>query len=574
MNVTDFDDVLAPIIARAEHDPEWPGVVLIAEDGSRQTITAAALVAEISAFAANLSASGLRRGDVLVLVLAHSRELLAAFFGAMWLGAVPTIFAGYTAERLDADIYQRRLAALLRSSHARAVLTVPERLELLREVAAPVGAAVWNCAALAGDGSGRQAPPREVLATDTIAFLQYTSGSGGVQKGIAHSHRTLLRYIEGKQRSHIPMLIDEVIVSWLPLYHDLGLMTGLLTPQVVGAHTVLMSPLHWVRDPKILFQAITDFRGTLCCMPNFAFNHCARMIRDRDLEGIDLSSLRALICGGEPVRVESQDAFLARFRDCGFREEAFCTGYGMAEVVEAATVTVPSRRPNVDWISAAALQRGQARPTERAADGAVSIVSCGRALPGTRVRIVDDSGGDVAERTIGEIAISSDYLLAGYYHQPELSEQLCRDGWFMSGDLGYLAGGELYLTGRRKDLIIVKGRNIAAEDVERLADDVAGLSPGRAVAFGIPDPGLGSERIVLVVEPMRGSSEEELRAADHALRRRVVEALDVILGDLRIVERGWIIKTSSGKFARPENRQKYLGQFAVGQRSDEPGSAE
>jgi acyl-CoA synthetase (AMP-forming)/AMP-acid ligase II len=372
----------------------------------------------------------------------------------------------------------------------------------------------------------------------------------------------VLHYLEAKR--HQPYRTDDVVVTWLPLYHDLGLMSGLLAPQVYGIRTVLMSPLHWVRDPKILLAAITEFGGTMTYMPNFALNHSVRGIRERDLDGIDLSSCHALVLGGEPVRAPSLRAFAERFGPHGFSASAFRTGYGMAEVVEAATVSMPGTAPPVDWIDLAALQRdGRAVSVAPESAGAVALVSCGRALPGTELRIVNDAGAGLPERRCGEVIIRSLSMLREYLGRGDLSAETIRDGWLHSGDLGYLAGDQLYVMGRKKDVIIVGGKNVHPDDLERIADDVPGLHPGRTVAFGVADDRLGSEFIVMVCETAGEVSPERCGEIERDLRRRVVQEMDVALGEVRFVGRGWVIKTSSGKNARPDNRAKYLREFRL-----------
>jgi acyl-CoA synthetase (AMP-forming)/AMP-acid ligase II len=331
----------------------------------------------------------------------------------------------------------------------------------------------------------------------------------------------------------------------------------------VGCRTVLMSPLHWVRQPAILLQAMHEYGGTVCYMPNFALNHCVRGMRERDSTGLDLRRWKLLLLGGEPVRADSMRAFVERFAPYGFRESALRAGYGLAEMVEGVT-SGHTGPPNVDWISVAALQRhARAEPAAPKAAGAISFVSCGVPKDGAELRIVGADGAPLPERAVGEIEVRCEYRMHGYHRRPDLTRASFRDGWFRSGDRGYRIGDELYVVGRISDLIIVGGRNLAPEEIETIAEQVPGVLPGRTVAFGVPDERSGTERVILVCESAQPDDREQGLALERELRRAITQALEITLGEVRVVERGWIIKTSSGKKARRDNREKYVREFGA-----------
>jgi acyl-CoA synthetase (AMP-forming)/AMP-acid ligase II len=552
--------LLEPWIERVragDGGPESNGVlVFVGEDGVEETITAERLLTEVLARRRGLEALRLRQGDVAVIALGHSFELIASFLACIHGGIAPTIASAYVGAAQPIDAHVKRVKLLSDIAAAAAVIAAPGHAAALRKV----GCRVVDTEEI-GAGVGAAASELPLPVLNDIAFIQYTSGTGGRPKAIAHRHDTLLRYIESKRRAQ-PIGSDEVIVSWLPLYHDLGLMSGLLTPLVLGVKTVLLSPFHWVRSPGILLRAIHTHHGTLCFLPNFALNHCALAIRERELDGIDLSSWRALVCGAELVRADSIEMFTTRFAACGFRPEAMRAGYGMAETVEGSTVTPPGRPPRVDRVGLEALElERRAVPVAPANTRSRALVSCGAPMPGVSVRIVGSDGHELPDRCVGEVAVCGDFVLAGYHRQPEQSAASLRDGWFHTGDLGYVAEGELFVTGRKNDLIIVGGRNIQPEEIENLADEVPGLRPGRSVAFGVSDAAAGSERIVVVAELAAEADGGAQLAIARELRRRTVQGLNAVLGDVRLVEKGWIIKTSSGKHARPANREKYLQQF-------------
>jgi len=339
----------------------------------------------------------------------------------------------------------------------------------------------------------------------------------------------------------------------------MGLIAGFILPIVQGVPLVLMSPFHWVRDPQILLRAIDEHRGTLCWLPNFAYSFLATRVRRSALVGLDLSSLRAAINCSEPVRDDSHRAFLDRYQTFGLREHALQTCYAMAENTFAVTQSDLERPPRVDRIERAALLEQQRALPARADAPAVTMVSCGAPIPGTEVRVVDTQRQDVGERQVGEIALRSDCMLTGYYRRPDATAEALADGWFFTGDLGYLADGELYITGRMKDLIIVGGKNIYPQDIEHAINDVPGVHPGRTVAFGVFNDALGTEDIAVVCEVETGDSAAH-DAIAREIRARIATTTDTMAHYVHLVEPMWLLKTSSGKIARGANRDKFIAE--------------
>ena len=486
-------------------------------------------------------------------MLQHSLDLIYSFWGAALLGAIPSIFPFLT-EKLDPDLYRLRVKLLVEHSAAKAVVTYPDNYAPLADLLSGTNSLLLSTA----DDPGISFDSGHVnldIVPDDIALLQHSSGSTGLQKGVALSHRAVLRQIEAYGQSiQLDPEVD-VIVSWLPLYHDMGLIAGFVMPIVAGAHLVLMSPFDWVRQPSMLLDAFHQYRGTLCWLPNFAYNLIARTLRPK--EGWDLSSWRAAINCSEPVYDESHQLFLEKLAPYGLRANTLAASYAMAENTFAVTQTPLGAAPRVDTVEIAAIQeRGEAKP----AVTGKRFVSCGLPIESVELRILDESGNLLEERRVGEIALRSEFMLSGYYKRPDLTEKaITKDGWYLTGDMGYLAEGELYITGRKKDLIIVGGKNIYPQDIEAIANRTSGIRPGRAVAFGVLDERLGSEKIVVVCEAAEGGDQA---AAETELRAAIVKETEVTLGDLRFVPRGWIVKTSSGKHARNDNREKYLREFA------------
>ncbi len=602
-----------------------PAIITVATGREPQVISRRAFGAAARAVAARLGGLGIGPGDLLVIAHTQNLESIYAFWGALLAGAVPSMFPTLT-EKLDPDVYMSSMAELARLSGVAAVLTTDEFAPALRGV---VASPVYGSAELAADGAwptadGRRrtadrrppaAPipnskdleptslrPRSAVggrpSSSAVAFLQHSSGTTGLQKGVALSHAAVLNQLAAYSDA-LELKERDVIVSWLPLYHDMGLIAGFLLPLVQGVPLVLMSPFDWVAHPALLLRAIHDHGGTLCWLPNFAYNHCARAIRRRDSEGLSLATMRLFVNCSEPVRHDSHQLFLERFAANGARPEMLGVSYAMAENTFAVTQTPPDRPATIDIVEGASLDSsGYAKPTYwgqvgKRTDGparmaeldsgerdipflsvdyaksgvglhqdARALVSCGPPIPGTEVRVRGDDGRPLPDRRVGEIAIRSNCLLTGYYRRPDL-QPFDAEGWYLTGDMGYLAEGELYVVGRRKELIINAGKNIYPADIEAVVNDVPGVKVGRAVAFGVADAAEGTELVAVVAETTATDTAER-RAIDRAIRREVARRAMVTVSYVHLVGPKWLLKTSSGKIARAANREKW--RLEVGQK--------
>ncbi|MEW5871683.1 MAG: AMP-binding protein [Chloroflexota bacterium] len=546
---------------RALHQPEQLALLFIDEDGSRQAITAARLYQGAWDYAAALQVAGVTPNELVILVLPHSMQLVDAFWGALLLGAIPAIYP-YLTPKLDVGVYQQRVRAAVTQSQAGAVVTYPE-------FKAPLQALLQgaSCRVLAWDelSTGQNTAPGALPVPpgdgDRLAILLHTSGSSGVPKGVPFSHRQVLDHAQALGQA-VAIQTDDVIVSWLPLHHDMGMIAGLLMPLVHGVPVVLMSPFYWIRSPIMLLRAVHEYQGTLTWMPNFAYNYITRSVRQRDLDGLDLSSWRMLINAAEPVRYDSHQIFLQRFAPLGLRPSALGSAYGMTEE-GGVTVSPPGVVAPVDWVELRSLQEERcAVPVEPAAPGSTPIVSCGVPMPGVQIRIVDEQGSDLPERRVGEVVIHSSFLFRGYYRRPDLTNKVLRGGWYATADMGYLAGGHLYLCGRKTDMIIASGKNLYPQDLEAIADGVPGVYPGRTVALGVINESLGTEEIVLVCELRQPLPPAEKFEVERLLRRRVVQEIDIAPAEVHLLdETGWVLKTPAGKVARAANKEKYLSNL-------------
>ena len=559
--MTNFSQVL---YQSAQEAPDQAALRLLYSRQPEQTLTYSDLWRVSAAYASALAEAGIQPGEVVILILNHGPGLAASFFGAVLRGAVPSIMPFLT-EKLLPEQYRAALAALFEITAPAAVITYADfvdEVQAARGNSSVRAVLVSEQIPLAADEIASGVLAGLERSPDDIVLLQHSSGTTGLQKGVALSQRAVFNQLESYGRA-LHLNGQDVIVSWLPLYHDMGLIAGFILPILKRIPLVLISPFDWVRAPYRLLQAISSYRGTLCWLPNFAYNFCAQKIRDRDLEGVDLSSLRAVINCSEPMHWKSHALFLERFQPYGLRASALATCYAMAENVFAVTQGGIDTLVVIDNIDQAAFLNEQIALPANAGAPALMMLSAGQPVGNSRLRVVDAQGNNLPERQIGEIALQSDCMLSGYYHRPDLTEKAFIDGWYLTGDLGYLAESELYVTGRKKDLIIVGGKNIYPQDLERLAGEVEGIYPGRVVAFGVFNEQAGTEDVVLIAESDLPEDESRQRLALE-IRQHITRGSDIALRYVQVVDRNWLIKTSSGKIARRANRQRYLDEFAGG----------
>lgn len=503
------------------------------------------------------AAHGLEAGDRVVIILQHSIDIYTAFLGALLGGFVPAMFA-FPSPKHSETAYFTTIGDLIDSAAPRLLVVYPELGNRLFDIG-NLGSQVKILFPADASMIGGIKHIKPVLQPDDIAFLQYSSGTTGLKKGVAISHRALLWQIEAYS-STLSLRDDDVIVSWLPLYHDMGLIACLFLPFVKKIPLVAMSPFDWVRRPAMLLDALTQYRGTLCWLPNFAYNFLASNIQDEGIRQFKLSHVRGVVNCSEPLMTESHQLFMERFASCGLRPEALAVSYAMAENTFAVTsggFGVPLVEDVVDGIAFA--RTGEAIPAGLAVNNADTrrFVSSGRPLPHTEIRIINVDGASLGERQIGEIAIRSPSLLSEYYHNTDATSAAIRSGWLHTGDLGYLTKGELFVTGRKKDLIIVGGQNIYPHDVETIVNKVPGVYPGRCVALGVRNKDTGTENLVILAEVDSDARKpEDDIVAD--IYNAVASTTDAVPSDIRLLPHMWLVKSSSGKIARQANLERYL----------------
>jgi fatty-acyl-CoA synthase len=545
--------VFAPVLEHARAKPDQPFLVLELASGVH-VLTYRELVERAQRYAAVFRRRGVAPDDLVGFMLVTHAALAPAFLGAILAGAVPSLFPAVTAKQ-DPNLFWsshrqvfRRLAPALIATDAANHRAASEHLA---EFASRI---VDLDAELSPEGI----EPGLVSTRSATAFLQHSSGTTGLKKGVMLSHRAVLDSTAALAYA-LDLSPDDVIVSWLPLYHDMGLIGCFVLPMLCGLTTVHLNPLEWALRPQSLLDAIARHRGTLCWMPNFGFHHIMRTTRGEPRW--DLSSLRALIDCSEPCKPETLRQFRARFAGCGLTPATLQVSYAMAENVFGVTQTDIHAEPRT-LVARADLHATEGRiAAPEPGQPSVEFVSAGPPIPGTRVSIVDASGRALPDRSVGQIAITSPYLFSGYYGMPTPAEKF-RDGWYMTGDLGFMDGGEVFVCGRVDDLLIINGRNIYAHDVEYAINKHTTVKPGRCIAIAPYNPRLGSQSLVLIAEL------DDLSApARQQLIRAAQTVIETEFGttafDVHVTGPGWLIKTTSGKISREGNAKKYLAERPI-----------
>jgi acyl carrier protein len=527
----------------------------VLEDGSAPL----ALTYRDLAEAAKESAQGLIGrdivpGDRIALMLPTGRDFFVAFFAILYAGAVPVpIYPPMRMSQLEEHL--RRQAAILRNAGARILITVPEARGAAAVLQAQVESltAVESVAGLSPRGAAGGLP---VTREADTALIQYTSGSTGDPKGVVLSNANLLANIRAIGQAMEASSAD-TFVSWLPLYHDMGLIGAWLGCLYFAAPLYVMSPLSFLMHPESWLQAIHKYRATLSAAPNFAYELCLNKIDDAGLEGLDLSSLRMALNGAEPVSVPTLRRFAERFGRYGFRPEAMTPVYGLAENSVGLAFPPMGRVPVIGRVDREALStRGIAEPANEGTAHPAEIVSCGLPLPGNEIRIVDELGYELGERHEGRLEFRGPCATSGYFRNEAKTRELIRGGWLDSGDRAYMAGGEVYITGRIKDIIIRAGRHIYPQEIEEAIAAIPGFRKGCAAVFGTADRASGTERVVVVAETRE--TDPSARAALQARAQEVAASIagtppdEIVLAPPRTVP-----KTSSGKIRRSAAKELY-----------------
>ncbi len=546
--------LLQVLEAHCTAHPDRAHVQLSGTDDDTPPLTYDDLWHGAQAIAAGLGELGIGSGQAVATMLPTCADFFYCFFGALIAGAVPVPLYPPAPSGHLVDHVMRQ-AAILRNARA-PILVAPTEIGRFCQL---VQAQVESLTHIVAPDDLRRSGARPMwpdLAPEAPALVQYTSGSTGDPKGVVLSHANLVANIHGLAHA-IRATPDDVVVNWLPLYHDMGLIGHWLGSLTYGCPMICIPPLRFMARPSRWLRAITQHGGTLSAAPNFAFEMCATRLRDADLADIDLSSWRMAGTGAEAVSGVTIDKFNRRFADHGFDPRAMTPMYGLAENAVAVTITPLQRGPRIDRIDRAALARkGRAQPSSARDASALDIVSCGVPIAGHQVRVVGSGGSEAGDREVGRIQFCGPSATAGYYRAPDKTAALFDDGWVNTGDLGYIADGELFITGREKDIIVRAGRNLYPDEIETAIGNIDGVRKGRVAVFAVSSVASGTEKLVVLAETRkRDRAAREILAGE--VRRVVTSHAELPPDDIVLAQPGTVLKTNNGKIRRAACRQLY-----------------
>ncbi len=521
---------------------------------SEQEIAYGAIRRRAARCASRLAEHGLQPGQAVAIMLPTGCDYLYSFFGILMAGGIPVpLYPPARPGQIEEHL--RRHVGILENCRAAMLITIPEAKTvalLLRSQVVSLRQVLMPAELSGGDAGFAPLPARP----GDIAFIQYTSGSTGNPKGVVLTHANLVANIRAMGAA-VQADASDVFVSWLPLYHDMGLIGAWFAALYLGFPTVLMSPLAFLSHPSRWLWAIHRHRGTLSGGPNFSYELCLKRIEARELEGLDLSCWRYAFNGAEPVSPGTLAAFSQRFGRYGLRANALQPVYGLAEASVGLCFPAPDTPYRIDRIERAVFQdRGVARPAAPGEPNALELPGCGRVIAAHQLRVVDAAGVELADRHEGRLQFKGPSATSGYFRNPEQTKKLFAGDWLDTGDLAYVAAGELFISGRAKDVIIRGGRNLYPYELEQAVGTLPGVRKGCVAVFGSIDPANGTERVVVLAE----TRETEAGALD-ALRRSINErAIDLIgmpADDIVLAPPHTVLKTSSGKIRRASSREYY-----------------
>jgi fatty-acyl-CoA synthase len=563
LDVSGVDTLVDLLLIYGEKSPQKPHVFFQKEDGQEEVVTYGRVLESALRVATGLRERGLKPTETVAIMLPTTPDFFYAFYGVLLAGGVPVpIYPPFRMHMLEA--YAKTEARILRNAEVRMLITFDEaeNLSRLLQGFVPSLKEVMTVPRL----MHHQALTSPILAkADDHAFIQYTSGSTNDPKGVLLTHQNLISNISAYGKA-IQVNETDVAVSWLPLYHDFGLIGSWLGSLYHGVPLILMTPFSFLNHPARWLWAIHYHRGSLTGAPNFAYELCVRKVEHGQLEGLDLSSWRVAANGAEKVYPKTLEAFAKKFERYGFKAESLMPVYGLAESTVGLAIPPLNRGFHIDTVDRKAFEEDRKAVPSTDSKNTLEFAGCGMAIEGHAMRIVDDAGQVLPERSVGNVQFKGPSNMKGYYNNPAATAAIYNDGWLSAGDMGYLVDGEIFITGRRKDLIIKAGRNLYPAEIEELVGNVPGIRQGCVAAFGHTDPVRGTEQLVVVAE-----TREKNRAVRETMLQNINEAiattLDIVPDDVVLALPRSVPKTSSGKLQRAACKTMYLegrlGRFQV-----------
>jgi fatty-acyl-CoA synthase len=548
----------------AESIPDKVAIVhwVAGEDPIRWTFKA--LVESAKKFSAHINSAGIKPGEVCAIIIRHNPFFYPLYMGISKNSSLPAVLA-YPNPRLHPDKFRQGIEGMSLRSGLDYILTERELEPLIRPLIEKPGSTIkaiffpleWDLEKDLDATADKEIELNSKMVKDTDPILlQHSSGTTGLQKPVILSHRAVLDHISNLEKA-LQLTDKDSIVSWLPLYHDMGLIAAFHLPLAYGITSIQIDPFQWVMAPVIHLEAISKEKATISWLPNFAYNIFADKVVEDELEGISLESLRLVINCSEPVRSESHKKFVDRFGKYNFNPNALCASYGMAETTFAVTQTVPNQKITELIVDREKLSSGI---VEIVYDGSFVrvCVSSGKLIDGCSVRIVDEYRKDLPVGMVGEIAVKSISMFDGYRNYPEKTKEVVQDNWFFTGDYGFIYNDEYFIIGRKKDIIIVAGNNIYPEDAEDAVNQVNSVIPGRVIAFALEDEELGTEQVAVVAETKTETEEEKNKLRMEIIRAGM--AININIHKVYLVPPRWLIKSSAGKPSRKANKERIIQQ--------------
>ncbi|GLI33829.1 AMP-binding protein [Desulforhabdus amnigena] len=534
--------------------PDRLHIRLYSDEGEGESLSYVQLWEGAEVLAAGLQKHGLQPAEPVAIMLPTGKDYFFTFMGILMAGGVPVPMYP-PVRKSQVEEHLRRHRAILGNCAAVTLITMPEArafARLLKSQVETLRSVVTVEELSAASGTWRE----PVFGPQDMAFLQYTSGSTGNPKGVVLTHVNLLANIRAMGQA-LEVKPTDVFVSWLPLYHDMGLIGAWLGSLYYAVPLVIMSPLSFISRPERWLWAIHRYRGTLSAAPNFGYELCLKRLREEDLEGLDLSCWRGAFNGAEPVSPETLERFCERFSRYGFRREALMPVYGLAESSVGLAFPPLGRGPLIDAIDRDIFTReGRAVPVSEKDPRALRFVACGRPLAGHEIRILDPTGRELPERHEGRLQFRGPSTTSGYFRNPEQNRLLFNGDWLNSGDLAYISGGDIFITGRTKDIIIRAGRNIYPRELEEAVGNLAGIRKGNVVVFGSADPVSGTERLIVLCET-RLTDPIELENLRQKITALTTDLVEMPPDEVVLSPPGTVLKTSSGKIRRAASRELY-----------------
>ncbi|MBV9576159.1 MAG: AMP-binding protein [Gammaproteobacteria bacterium] len=545
--------LLEVLLLYGERSPKKPHIYFQNEEGGSDIITYGQLLEFSLRVAEGLRERGLQAGETVAIMQPTHPGFFYTFFGTLLAGGIPVpIYPPFRMHMLEA--YAKTEARILSNAEVRILVTFEqaEKLSLLLKTFVPSLKHVTTVTDLL------QPNPLKTIYTaepESFAFIQYTSGSTSDPKGVLLTHHNLLSNIRAYGKA-INVKPDDIAVSWLPLYHDMGLIGMWLGSLYFGIPLVLMTPFTFLTRPERWLWAMHYHRGTLSGAPNFAYELCIRKIEPALLEGLDLSAWRVAANGAEKVYPRTLEQFATKFAPYGFKRSALLPVYGLAESTVALTIPPLAREFRIDYVEREAFEKKLAAVSSEEKN-ALEFASCGLPIEGHEVRIVNQEGEVLPERQVGRLQFRGPSSMQGYYNNSTATSAIYHQGWWDSGDLAYLAQGEVFITGRRKDLIIKAGRNIYPAEIEELVGNIAHVRQGCVTAFSVTNTQKTSEQLIIVAET-REKTPAVHKEIIAAIQEKIISTMDVMPDEIILVEPYTVPKTSSGKLQRTACKAMYV----------------